>query len=44
VNQLDQLKRFMTIVADTGDFETIREFKPKGLSPGAPCKQLAIDE
>src|SRR6202011_3997042 len=29
LNQLDQLKKFTTIVADTGDFETIREFKPK---------------
>jgi len=28
-NQLDQLKKFTTIVADTGDFETIREFKPE---------------
>jgi len=29
LNQLDQLKKFTTVVADTGDFETIREFKPK---------------
>jgi transaldolase len=29
LNQLDQLKKFTTIVADTGDFETIREFEPK---------------
>jgi transaldolase len=29
LNQLDQLKEFTTIVADTGDFETIREFEPK---------------
>ena len=28
-NQLDQLKRFTKVVADTGDFETIREFKPQ---------------
>jgi transaldolase len=28
LNQLDQLKKFTTVVADTGDFETIREFKP----------------
>ena len=27
--KLNQLKKFTTIVADTGDFETIREFKPK---------------
>jgi transaldolase len=29
LNQLDQIKKFTTIVADTSDFETIREFKPK---------------
>ena len=29
MNQLDQIKKFTTIVADTGDFETIREFTPK---------------
>ena len=29
LNQLDQIKKVTTIVADTGDFETIREFKPK---------------
>ena len=27
-SQLDQLKKFTTVVADTGDFETMREFKP----------------
>ena len=29
LNQLDQLKRFTKVVADTGDFETIRDFKPQ---------------
>ena len=28
LSQLDQLKKFTTVVADTGDFETMREFKP----------------
>ncbi|MDQ2659498.1 MAG: transaldolase, partial [Verrucomicrobiota bacterium] len=28
-NQLDQLKKFTKVVADTGDFETIRKFKPQ---------------
>ncbi|MEP6709124.1 MAG: transaldolase [Verrucomicrobiota bacterium] len=28
-SQLDQLKKFMKIVADTGDFESIKEFKPQ---------------
>jgi transaldolase len=29
VNQLEQLKKFTTVVADTADFESIREFKPQ---------------
>jgi len=29
MNQLDQLKQFTTVVADTGDFETMKEFKPR---------------
>jgi transaldolase len=29
MNQLEQLKQFTTIVADTADFESIREFKPQ---------------
>jgi transaldolase len=29
LNQLEQLKQFTTVVADTGDFETIREFQPQ---------------
>lgn len=28
-NQLEQLKQFTTIVADTGDFETMRQFEPQ---------------
>jgi transaldolase len=28
-SQLDQLKKFTVVVADTGDFETIKEFKPR---------------
>lgn len=28
-SQLDQLKKFTTVVADTGDFESIREFHPQ---------------
>lgn len=28
-NQLEQLKEFTVVVADTGDFESIREFKPR---------------
>jgi transaldolase len=29
LNQLEQLKKFTIVVADTGDFETIRDFKPR---------------
>lgn len=29
LNQLEQLKKFTKIVADTGDFESIRDFKPQ---------------
>src|SRR3954454_15297975 len=29
LSQLDQLKKFTIVVADTGDFESIKEFKPR---------------
>lgn len=29
MNQLEQLKQYTTVVADTGDFETMREYKPQ---------------
>ncbi len=29
MNQLDQLKKLTTVVADTGDFEAMKEFKPQ---------------
>src|SRR5438874_10493362 len=29
LNQLEQLKRFTKVVADTADFESIKEFKPQ---------------
>ena len=29
LSQLEQLKKFTVVVADTGDFETIRDFKPR---------------
>ena len=28
MNQLEQIKKFTTVVADTGDFESIRQFAP----------------
>jgi hypothetical protein len=30
LNELEQIKKFTTVVADTADFESIREFKPQG--------------
>src|SRR3977135_1383726 len=29
LSQLEQLKKFPVVVADTGDFESIKEFKPR---------------
>ena len=29
LNQLDQLKRFTKVVADTGDFASIRKYQPR---------------
>jgi len=29
LNQLDQLKQFTTIVADTGDFESLKQYEPR---------------
>src|SRR5437588_11587107 len=29
LSQLDQLKKFTKVVADTGDFETMRAYKPQ---------------
>src|ERR1051325_4414285 len=29
LSQLDQLKKFTIVVADTGDFQSIKEFKPR---------------
>ena len=29
MNTLEQLKKFTTVVADTGDFESMRSFKPQ---------------
>ena len=29
MNQLDQLKQWTTVVADTGDFQSMAEYKPQ---------------
>ena len=30
MNQLDQLKQFTTVVADTGDFKQLAQYAPRG--------------
>ena len=42
-NQLDQLKRFTKVVADTGDFESMREFEPQDATTN-PSLILAASE
>ena len=29
LDQLEQIKKFTTVIADTADFESIRQFKPQ---------------
>lgn len=43
INQLDQLKKFTKVVADTGDFETMREFAPQDATTN-PSLILAASE
>lgn len=46
MNVLDQLKQFSTIVADTGDFESIREYRPQDATtnPSLILKAAQMDE
>ena len=46
LSQLDQLKRFTTVVADTGDFQTIKEFAPQDATtnPTLILKAVQKDE
>ena len=45
-SQLDQLKEFTTVVADTGDFESIKEFKPQDATtnPSLIYKAVQLDQ
>lgn len=45
MNQLDQLRKFTTVVADTGDFESMREHKPTDATtnPSLILKALSKD-
>jgi transaldolase len=38
LNQLEQIKRFTTVVADTADFESIRQFKPQDAARVKPAR------
>jgi len=46
MNQLDQLKQYTTVVADTGDFESMREYKPQDATtnPSLILKAVQKDE
>lgn len=46
MNQLDQLKQFTTVVADTGDFESIRQFSPQDATtnPSLIYKAVTLPE
>ena len=45
-NQLDQLKAFTTVVADTGDFEAMKEYAPQDATtnPSLILKAAQIEE
>jgi len=45
-SQLDQLKEFTTVVADTGDFESIKAFKPQDATtnPSLIYKAVQLDQ
>lgn len=45
-NQLDQLKKFTTVVADTGDFESIKKYAPQDATtnPTLIFKAVQLDE
>jgi transaldolase len=44
LSQLDQLKQFTKVVADTGDFESIREFKPQDSTTNPSLIFAAVSE
>ena len=46
MNQLEQLKQYTTIVADTGDFQSIKSFAPRDATtnPSLILKAVQKDE
>ena len=44
LNQLDQLKQFTTVVADTGDFQTIKEFAPQDATTNPTLILKAVEK
>lgn len=44
LTQLDQLKQFTTVVADTGDFQTMKEFEPRDATTNPTLILKAIEK
>ena len=44
LNQLEQLKEFTKVVADTGDFESIRDFKPQDATTNPSLIYAAVQK
>lgn len=44
MNQLEQLKKFTTVVADTGDFEAMREFTPRDATTNPSLLLKAVQQ
>jgi len=44
LNQLEQLKKFTKVVADTADFESVREFKPEDATTNPSLVYAAIQK
>ena len=43
-NQLDQLKQFTTVVADTGDFQAMKEFAPQDATTNPTLILKAVEK
>lgn len=43
-NQLDQLKQFTTVVADTGDFQTIKQYEPQDATTNPSLIYKAVQD
>ena len=43
-SQLEALKHFSLVVADTGEIESIRKFKPVDSTTNPRCRALPIDK